>query len=234
MHQAGFHWANATPACWWYLLVSQPLFLFVLTRWIFRWGLWTRLLWSLAKLSPRMDPGHADRVGGLGFLAHPLLALRFFVVGASVALCSVWLDEIARSKAEPAIFANDLVVFLGISLLLALLPYLRLTRVLMEAKYQGLVEYSALMRRYTDRFARRWVHSTEHDEEILGNADFQSMADLSTTFGVVHEMRPLIPSMEDLKVHFVATLLPFLVIPIVHTKDTAKLIERVVQQLLGG
>jgi hypothetical protein len=234
IHETGPHWNQATAAGWWYLLVSQPLFLFVFGRWLWRWLLWSTLLWRLAKLQPRADPGHADCAAGFGFLSEPLFAMRLFAFGSAFALTSVWVDEIALNKAKPAIFANDLVLIVVASLLIGLLPYLTFTRTLVEAKHEGVLAYSLLMRHYTERFDHRWLNKSPSAGQILGNEDFSGLADLGTSFSVVNDMRSLVPSNDEIKAHLLATLVPFLAIPLLFSASTADVIERVMLNLLGA
>ncbi|MEY4577614.1 MAG: hypothetical protein RL701_2317 [Pseudomonadota bacterium] len=237
VHEAGVHWARATPVLWWYLVVSQPLFIFVFLRWITRWLLLARLLWCLARLHPRVHASHADRAGGLAYLALPLFALRFFVAASALALSSVWLDEIARSQAKSSIFAADLLWFLVASLAMFVLPYLPFSRLLLRARLQTLLAYSELMDEYVASFDKRWLHARGHTpsgRELLGHPDFSGLADLGASFRVAEEMRSSIPSFADLKVHGLASLVPFLVLLPAHATSAADFVERLVMKLLGG
>lgn len=234
IHQVGAGFRDATPAVWWYLLVSQPLFLFVLLRWFGRWLLFTSLMWRLSSLQPRTQAGHADSVGGLGFLNSPLYALRFVAAGTAFAIMSVWLDEITRSKAQPAIFAHDLVIFLTLSVLLAVLPYTPFTRLLVRARLRGRQTYSALVDHYLERFEKRWLGPTENQESMLGHPDFSGLADLGTSFKVVDDMRTFLPGSDNLKAHLIASVAPFLIIVLIYGKSTAELIRGLAMKFLDG
>jgi len=48
-------------AGWWYLLVSLPLFQFVLLRWYFRRFVWARFLWHVSRMDIAYAPMHPDR-----------------------------------------------------------------------------------------------------------------------------------------------------------------------------
>lgn len=236
IHEAGVHWAKATPAWWWYLLVSQPLFLFVVLRWLTRWMLYTHLMWCLARMPPRVQPLHADRAGGLAFLAEPLFALRFYACAASVALMSVWLDELARSHAQPAIFATDLSVFLAGSLFLAIIPYAPFVRVMVEAKHHTMLSASALMNTYTQQFGARWLHpeAPGSEPELLGHSDFSGLADLGTSFKIAEDMRTFLPGPGFLKAHLVAALAPFGLIVLIYGPSAAELIKGVLLHFVEG
>ncbi len=234
IHQAGPGFVNATPAVWWYLLVSEPLFLFVLLRWFGRWLLFASVMWRLASVEPRVSPGHTDGVGGLGFLNSPLYALRFAATGTAFAIMSVWLDEIAHGRAKPETFAQDLVIFLGVSLGLAVLPYMPFTRLLVRARVRARQTYGALVDRYLQHFDKRWIDQETSDETILGHPDFSGLADLGTSFKVVDSMGTFVPGKDNLKLHMIASLAPFVIIILLYGKSAADLLKGLAMNFLGG
>ena len=60
---------HLSPAGWWLVYVSLPLFQFILFRWYFRLFVWVRFLWQVARCELSLVPTHPDRAGGLGFLS---------------------------------------------------------------------------------------------------------------------------------------------------------------------
>lgn len=234
VHEAGPRFAQATATVWWYLVISQPFFLFVLLRWFGRWFLFAGVMWRLASLEPRVQAGHADGVGGLGFLNSPLYALRFAATGTAFAIMSVWLDEIARSKAKPAIFSHDLMIFLALSVAFAVLPYVRFTRLLVRARLRARETYGALMGRYLQAFNRRWIGQKASDETMLGHPDFSGLADLGTSFKVADTMGTFVPGAENLRAHLIASVGPFLIIILIYGKSTAELLRSLALKFLGG
>lgn len=60
---------NFSPAGIWYAYVSLPLFQFLTLRWYFRIFIWARFLWQVSRIPLRLLPTHADRLGGLSFVA---------------------------------------------------------------------------------------------------------------------------------------------------------------------
>ena len=59
---------HLSPAGWWFVFVSLPVFRFLLLRWYYRLFIWTRLLWQIARCRLSLVPTHPDYMGGLGFL----------------------------------------------------------------------------------------------------------------------------------------------------------------------
>ncbi|MGA3210873.1 MAG: hypothetical protein ABSD20_06160, partial [Terriglobales bacterium] len=63
-------------AGWWFITVSEPIFAFILFRFIYRLGLWWRLLWQTSRLDLDLDAAHPDGAAGLGFLGLTLPAAQ--------------------------------------------------------------------------------------------------------------------------------------------------------------
>ena len=83
--------ARLTVAGWWCALVSNPLFWFLLLRWLWRHAVWGLLLRDLAGLDLRLVATHPDGAGGLAFIGQYPNAFAAFVfalscvVGAAIA-----------------------------------------------------------------------------------------------------------------------------------------------------
>lgn len=58
-----------TLTAWWMVFVSQPLFVFLLLRGLWRHFVWAQLLRRIARLELRLVATHPDGNGGLAFLA---------------------------------------------------------------------------------------------------------------------------------------------------------------------
>jgi hypothetical protein len=90
-------------------------------------------------------------------------------------------------------------------------PLSLFSRKLWQCKVKGLSDYSALAERYVNAFDRKWLGpDPAPGEPLLGTADIQSLADLSTSVSIVREMR-LVPVSPRLVMYLaVAALLPLL------------------------
>jgi hypothetical protein len=235
IHEAPPGWAGHSMSWWWYVIVGQSLFLFVLLRWLLRWSVWGFVLTRVTRHRPIVQPAHADRVGGLGFLAIPLFAFRFFSIGVGAALASVWYDEIARGRAQPANFAADLLVFLCGGFFIGFAPYVFPMPLLVRKRLEGERRYTALVRRYVASFEKRWMgHPHPPNKELLGTGDIQSLADIGNSFAVVAGMRSTIPSLREVQVHLAVGLAPFLVVFLLQAVSAVELIQRILGRFLGG
>jgi hypothetical protein len=66
-------------AGWWCVVVSNPLSLFLLLRWLWRVFVWSKLLRELASLELRLVATHPDGHGGLAFIGQYPNAYTTFV-----------------------------------------------------------------------------------------------------------------------------------------------------------
>src|SRR5262249_11410537 len=83
---SGGRW-QLTPAGYWYVFISIPIFQFILLRWYVRFFIWFRFLWQVNRLNLNLIPTHPDRCGGLGFIGKSSYAFGpiLFAQGAILA-----------------------------------------------------------------------------------------------------------------------------------------------------
>lgn len=120
----GYTWAavsdesgrHITIAGWWALLVSLPLFWFLVLRGFWRHFVWSRLLREIARLDLRLVASHPDGKGGLAFLADYPNAYMTFMFGLSCAVASSFAQHIVAE----AISAKTLTTIMGVWLAVVL------------------------------------------------------------------------------------------------------------------
>jgi hypothetical protein len=195
----------------WYWMVCVTVYRFLLLRWLWRLALWCFFLWRVSRLELRLVPTHPDRAGGLGYLEVVHTEFTPLVLAISAVQSASLAQDIASGRMTfDAIYSGvafvllaDAVLFLG--------PLYVFLRKLWACKVKGLSDYSALAERYVNAFDRKWLGAgPAPGEPLLGTADIQSLADLSTSVGIVREMR-LVPISPSLVMYLaVAALLPLL------------------------
>jgi hypothetical protein len=204
-----------TRAGWWYLLVSTPIFQFLLFRWYFRVFIWARFLWRVSRIELKLMPLHPDRNGGLGFLSGMPRAFAPLLLAHGVLLAGVFADGIffaGETLLDYKFEATAVLVFL---LAIVVGPLLVFMLAIERAKRAGTREYGMLAQRYVQTFDRKWLHGAEPGEALLGTADIQSLADLGNSFEVVKEMKLIPVSRSTLLYLVVITALP--VVPLLLT-----------------
>ena len=113
-----------SPAGWWLVYVSLPLFQFILFRWYFRLFVWMRFLWQVTRCDLSLVPTHPDRAGGLGFLSVTVVAFAPVLLAHGVLLAGLIADRIFFHGAKLPDFKVQLVVIVVFLLIIVLGPLL--------------------------------------------------------------------------------------------------------------
>jgi len=224
---AGTH---LSPAGYWYIFLSRPLFQFIFIRWYFRLFIWARFLWQSSRLELNLIPTHPDRAAGLGFLGVSSTAFAPLLMAHGALLAGLIANPIFFAGAKLTDFKMEIIGVVVILLLIVLGPLLVFSPRLMSAKRTGLREYGMLASRYVSEFDRKWVRGGAADDEpLVGSGDIQSLADLGNSFQVIRDIQPL-PFGRDTVIQLVViTLLPIL--PLVLTMIP---LEELITKLLGA
>jgi hypothetical protein len=200
---------SLTPAGWWAALVSLPLFQFILVRWFYRVVIWGRLLFQVSRLDLSYLPAHPDRCGGIGFLANISLGFAPIMLAVSTLLSGVIADRVFYQGGNLTEFTVEIVGIVVLLLVCILGPLFFFSPGMARAKHAGQLHYSQLANTYVRAFNHKWLGSPFPPEgDLLGNADFQSLADVSSAVEVVNSMRLAPLTMSSLVQLVVITLLP--------------------------
>ncbi len=169
--------------------VSTPLFLFLVLRWIWRFLVWTALLYRISRLPLQLTPMHPDRSGGLGFLAIYPSVFSGFVFALSCVVASAMVKEIGLAQHDPATVWYALAGWLAVILVLFLGPLLVFTAPLSALRERSLLEYGRLANEHHLAFHRKWIGEVGRGEDLLGGPDASSVADLNSSVQAVRELR---------------------------------------------
>jgi hypothetical protein len=215
-------------AGWWYLLVSLPVFQFILVRWYFRLFIWARFLWHVSRMDLAYAPMHPDRNGGIGFLSRIGFAFAPLLLAQGTLLAGMIANRIFFEGAALAAFKLEIFAFVAIMVGVVLAPLLVFIPPRARAKREGLREYGHLAKQYIDEFDAKWLRAgARGGEPLVGSADVQSLADMGNSFEIVRGMR-LVPITRDTLLQLVVvTLLP--VAPLLLTMISP---EEIIGQLL--
>jgi hypothetical protein len=196
-------------AGWWYLLVSLPLFQFILVRWYFRLFIWARFLWQVSRLDLAYAPMHPDHNGGIGFLSGIGYAFAPLLLAQGALLAGMIANHIFFEGAKLVAFKLEIAMFVAVMVGVVLGPLLVFIPPLARAKRAGVREYRHLAKRYVDEFDAKWLRGpVPGDEPLVGSADIQSLADMGNSFEVARSMS-LVPVTRGTLVQLiVVTLLP--------------------------
>jgi hypothetical protein len=220
-----------TPAGWWYVIVSRPLFQFVLLRWYFRLIVWIEFLWEVSRLRLQLMPTHPDRRGGLGFL----FALSDLFVPFLLAHGTMLAGRVANGVLYAGLnirhYEVELVAVPVAVLLLVLAPELMFSVQLWRSRRKGLSEYGMFAQRYVRDFDHKWLRGHAIGSgSLLGSADIQSLADLANSFQVILNMR-FLPTRETILTMGLFAVLPLAPLPLTMISGR-DLLERVIKMML--
>jgi len=172
----------------WFGFVSLPVFQFLLIRWYFRILIWVRFLWQVSRIDLCLVPTHPDRAGGLGFLSRTAYAFTPLLVAHGALLAGLIAARIFFAGARLIDFKFEIIVLVIFLLLLVQGPLLVFASQLGRAKRIGSRDFGLLAERYARAFDAKWLHGVPPGEPLLGNADIQSLADLSSANEIVQTM----------------------------------------------
>jgi len=200
-----------TLAGWWLLLAALPLFWFLLGRWLWRFYTWGRLLRGIARCDLRLVATHPDRCGGLAFIGQYPNTYLLFVFSLSTVVAATVLKQVVFAGASLMGFKFALLGLIVFLIVAFVVPLLAFTPVLLKLKKQGLSRYGALVSRHNLAFEARWVDgraSGAGTEDPLGSPDMSSLADLSASYDLVQNIRPIPVTKQSIGPLILAALLP--------------------------
>jgi hypothetical protein len=206
----GGRW-HLTPAGFWYVFVSIPIFQFILLLWYLRILIWFRFLWRVSRINLNLIPTHPDRCAGLAFLGKGAYAFGPILFAQGAMLAGVLTSRILYRGESLQSFKLQIAGFIAFFILAIFGPLTMFTPRMARAKNKGLADYGLLAQSYVERFQRKWiVHDLTPDEDLLGAADIQSLADLGNSYALVREMRVIPFGLQDIARLAATTAVPLL------------------------
>jgi hypothetical protein len=219
-----FTWAGA-----WYVLVSIPIFQFLLLRWYMRLGIWFWFLWQVSRLNLHLTAAHPDRAGGIGFLGKSSYTFAPILLAQGALLAGFIADRVLYNAQGLKSFQVDAAALVGILTLFILGPLVIFTPQLARTRMRGLAEYGLLANRYVFGFEAKWIQgSAPETDKLLGTGDLQSLADLANSYSVVHQMRLVPFGLEEITVLAATVATPLLPLMLL-TFSVEELLDRLLK-----
>ena len=203
----GGRW-NLTPAGYWYVFVSVPIFQFILLRWYVRLLIWFRFLWQVNRIELNLLPTHPDRCGGLSFVGNSSYAYAPILFAQGAILAGIVAGRVLYRGESLQSFKFQIGGFIVFFVVVVLAPLLMFTPRMARVRRKGLAEYGLFAQRYVEGFDQKWIRGTFASEEVLGTGDIQSLADLGNSYQVVREMRVVPFGLQDISRLALATAIP--------------------------
>ena len=195
-------------------LLSNPVFLFLVLRWFWRFLVWTALLLNISRLPLRLTAMHPDRSGGLGFLTLFPDIFTGFVFALSCVISSSLLKSMALMPVSSEFIWLVICGWVLLIILILFAPLLFFSTPMMRAREKALVEYGKLAQAHHHAFRAAWIKGRRRPEEILGSPDPSSAADLNAIVQAVLDMRIVPLNLAAFLQVLIAAVIPFLVVVI--------------------
>jgi hypothetical protein len=219
-------------AGWWFRLISQPFFRFLLLRWMWRMFLWALFLWRVSRINLYLVATHTDMAAGLGFLSEGQKTFVPIVFAGGAVVASQIGNAIAYQGATLSSLKLPMIAYGVLAVLFLVVPLLVVTPVLIKIKRKALLEYGALVTDHDQLFDAKWIRGQHPPEDVpLGNPDMSSLVDLGTSFTVVRNMRLVPIDKTTLIALAVAAALPM--VPVVLIATPADELVRAVLKMLA-
>ena len=182
---------NFTVAGWYGLLVSAPIWNFLLGLGLWRWLMWTFFAFKLSRCDLKLVSTHPDRRGGLGFLGLTVAAFAPIAFAATSVIASTWRHDIARHGANLTNFKLSAIVLALVILLVALGPLIFFVPRLIALRCSGIVEYGILGQLHSAEFQDKWIaHRAGHEDEILRATEINTLSGFNNTYEKIGKLKP--------------------------------------------
>jgi hypothetical protein len=212
---------SLTPAGYYSILVTEPLFLLLLALVLWKWIIWIVVLWDLSRLRLQLDSTDGDRCGGLGFLGDIPTAFVPAAFAVSAVIGSAWRTQVLAGRTTLPSLSGPACALGFIVLFVLFLPLGLFAPALSRERHEGNLRYGALRHLHSLQFRAKWISKgREHAHELLGAPEISSLADISTSFNNAQAMS-VFPFQKGAAIGLLAALaIPLL--PVVTTKIPLK------------
>jgi hypothetical protein len=197
-----------TLAGWWCVVASNPIFWFLLLRWLWRLFVWAKLLQDLAALELRLVATHPDGHGGLAFIGHYPNAYVTFVFALSCVLGAALAQEFVAGDLAAATYGYVMGGWLLIVLVILAWPLLAFRKPLADLKERTLLACSAQATRHHRAAERELLGKNMASVEDAEAVPVSEIPDPSKTYAVAGKLSVLPVSRTALLPVSAAALLP--------------------------
>jgi hypothetical protein len=177
---------------WWYVYAGRPIFVALLSGWLWRLVLLAVTLKRISKLDLVIVPTHPDRAGGLGFVERFPTAFSLVVFAAAIVVAAGWAHDAEFHGLDVRSLHPMMVAALVVALIVFLSPYLVFAGPLGRAKKQAILDYGALVARHGGAVRRKWILGDRAvDDPLLSVPEIGPVADTVSMYDAVQRMRPI-------------------------------------------
>lgn len=171
----------------WMDVVALPLFRFIILLWLWRFAMWTYLLWRLSRLHLRFDAGHPDGSAGILFLGESQFRFVVIALAGGILVSANCMNHVIHLGETIEQQKHLMFGYVLLSCGLLMSPVLLLGRRLFRVKQKALLAYSELGHLSASDFGERWLQSGT-TKSLLDSGDSSALADYGSVYASVRGM----------------------------------------------
>lgn len=197
-----------TLAGWWCLLVSGPIFWFLLARGLWRHLVWAMLLNSLSKEKLLLVATHPDGKAGLAFLGRYPNAYATFMFGMSCVVGAALAHFLQKDALSASTYGSAMAGWLFIVLALSCLPLLTFTGPLSALKAKTLALSGAQATTALRQAERKLLGANAAAADSEDGQEAEDVADPSKHYDAARKLSVVLVNRATLVPLAAAALLP--------------------------
>jgi len=180
---------NFSPAGSWYIMVSLPIVLYILLRWVWRQILWLRFLGVTSQMELQLIASHPDRAGGLGFLEQCMRGYVPFGFGIGTIVAGAVANRVVYLHQSLWTFEYMPILVIAIVGIVCAGPPCVFWGTLLRARRRAVFEYGTLAISMGRQFEHKWLAApAQTPDGALEVQDFSATTDLYSIVANVHAM----------------------------------------------
>ena len=180
-----------TPAGWYAVVVSAPLFQFLLGLGLWKWLLWTFFAFKLSRRNLKLAATHPDEHGGLGFLGLTASAFAPVTFAATAVIGATWRHDILHHGARLMDFRLPAIALVAVIAVVALGPLIFFVPVLVALRRRGILEYGTLGQIQCIEFYEKWIRNRAGNEtEFLRAPEITALNNFAQSYERIKQLNP--------------------------------------------
>jgi len=221
-------------AGWYNYLFCVPIFLLLTFRWTWRWIIWAYSLIKISHFKLFIDPLHADKMVGLGYLNLVPLTFSFILIAPSTMMSAVIGIDIIYNGVSLMSYYQLILFFVILSPIIMYSPLFVFMPKLINARRDGILLFGDLVRKHNQDYVNKWIDGEPgQDESILGTMDNSSLADINGSYAPIEGSKLFPIDLKMIVISFIINVIPY--IPLVFTYYSfTELFELFTKSLMSG
>jgi hypothetical protein len=204
-------------AGYWAIIISIPIFQFLLLRWLWRYFIWILLLFRLSKAKLNLLPTHADRAGGLAIVMIAQRSFNLIFVAGSIVISGQFIAQIIQDPDSFNAIRVEGIGYIIICIFCILIPLLFFTGKLSKTKNEGLLHLSNLGAELSRKFEREWVNDLSIERRIEEQqVDPSLVFNYAGMYDSVQQLRTIPVTLRDIIGMGITLFMPFIPILFIH------------------